>query len=228
MNTIVQSPWWYRRRALVMGLIYLAGFFGAALYSVIANTPYLPAVAGIPWAVPVAVTLVALAWALRVWGSSYLTSATVWSANSRTGSLVTGGPFAYTRNPLYLGNVLMALGIGAFAPAFGWVFINLAQMAFIVMLIRWEERGMRERYGDAFNAYCAYVPQLFPRFTRGAVSSLRSSLQEGLRAEIFTGAILAGTIAIAVDRTSGWAIFAVLYIFGIATQTVLARRRASI
>lgn len=227
MNTIVQSPWWYRQRALVMGLIYLVGFFGAALYSVLANARYVPVVEVIPWAVPVAVELVAAAWALRVWGSSYLTSATVWSANSRTGSLVTGGPFAYTRNPLYLGNVLMALGIGTFAPAFGWVFINLAQMAFIVMLIRWEERGMRERYGDAFNAYCSYVPQFFPRFTRGAVSNLRPLLQEGLRAEIFTGAILAGTIAIAVDRTYGWAVFAALYIFGITTQTVLARQRAS-
>lgn len=211
-----------------MGLIYFAGFFGTALYSSLMNVRYVPVVEVLPWAAALAVELVAAAWALRVWGSSYLTSATVWSANSRTGSLVTGGPFSYTRNPLYLGNVLMALGIGAFAPAAGWVFINLAQMAFIVMLIHWEERGMRERYGDAFSAYCAYVPQFFPRLTRGAVSHLRPLLQEGFRAEIFTGAILAGTIAIAVDRTYGWAVFAVLYVFGITTQTVLARARASV
>jgi hypothetical protein len=122
----------------------------------------------------------------------------------------------------------MALGIGMFAPVAGWVFINIVQMAFIVMLIRWEERGMRARYGDAFDGYCAYVPQFFPRFTRGAISSSRPSLYEGLRAEIFTGAILAGTIAIAIDRTYGWAVFAVLYVFGITMQSVLARKRASI
>ncbi|HEY9180598.1 MAG TPA: isoprenylcysteine carboxylmethyltransferase family protein [Candidatus Baltobacteraceae bacterium] len=222
------SPWWYRRRALIMGLIYLVGFFGAALFDAIVHVRYVPVVDAVPWAVPVAVALVVASWALRVWGSSYLTAATVWSVNSLTGSLITGGPFAYTRNPLYLGNVLMALGIGAFAPPFGWLFINLAQMAFIVMLIRWEERGMRERHGDAFDAYCAYVPQFFPRLTPGAISSLHPSAGEGLRAEIFTGAILAGTIAISVDRAYGWAVFALLYIFGITAQTLLARRRASV
>lgn len=227
MNTVVQSPWWYRQRALVIGLIFLAGFFGAALYSIVTDTPYVPA-AQMLHAQSLVLELVAASWLLRVWGSSYLSSATVWSANSITGALVTGGPFAYTRNPLYLGNVLLALGIGALAPAWGWLFINIANMAFTVMLIRWEERGMRERYGEAFAGYCAHVPQLFPRITPGAHSTAHPALREGLRAEIFTAALLAGTIAVVADPSYGWIAFGVLYAFGITTQTVLARQRASV
>jgi protein-S-isoprenylcysteine O-methyltransferase Ste14 len=225
MNDSTLSPWWYRKRPLVFGLIYLAGFWAPGVYDALTQTRYV-SVLHVLRVEPLAVVLVAACWALRVWGSGYLTSATVWNANSLTGTLVTGGPFAYCRNPLYLGNVLMALGIGAFAPPFGWLFINIANMAFVVMLIRWEERGMRERYGRAFDEYCANVPQLFPRLTPGAFSDAKASLREGLRAEIFTGALLAGTIAIVVDPLYGWAVFAALYLAGITTQSLLARKRA--
>ena len=217
MNTVTPSPWWYRRRALIMGLIYVAGFaIRAPLYVSVAQSLH---------ALALVLELVAASWALRVWGSSFLTSATVWSANSKTGALVTGGPFAYTRNPLYLGNVLLAFGIGALAAPWGWVFINIANMAFVVMLIRWEERGMRARYGQVFDAYCTHVPRLFPRLTPGAYSNAQPSIREGLRAEIFTGAILAGTVAVVADPTSGWAAFAALYVAGITTQIMLARKR---
>lgn len=225
MKTIVQSPWWYRQRALVIGLIYAAGFLGAALYDGVTGTRYVPMLA-VLHAMPLAIVFTAAAWALRVWGSSYLSSATVWSADSTTNALVTGGPFAYTRNPLYLGNIVLAFGLGAFAPAYGWLFINIADMAFTVMLIRWEERGMRARYGEAFDAYCAHVPQLFPRLRPGALSAATPSWREGLRAEIFTGAILAGTAAVVASRDYGWIAFIVLYIIGITTQSLLARNNS--
>lgn len=226
MQNSIPSPWWYRQRALVIGVIYLSGFLGGNLYDG-AGTRYVSAAQTLH-ALPLVLELVAACWALRVWGSSYLTSATVWSANSTTDALVTGGPFAYTRNPLYLGNVLLALGIGALAPVWGWLFINIANMAFTVMLIRLEERGMRERYGEQFEAYCAHVPRHFPRLTPGAYPNAQPSLREGLRAEIFTAALAAGTVAVVADPVHGWIAFAVLYAFGITTQTVLARRRASV
>jgi protein-S-isoprenylcysteine O-methyltransferase Ste14 len=141
------SPWWYRKRALVFGAIYLTGFLPIVSYDSIAHELRI---------VPVAVFLTLVGCVVRVWGSRYL---------RERNSFVTAGPFAYTRNPLYLGNVLLALGFGLFAPAGGWAFINIADMAFVVMLIRWEERGMRARYGERFDSYCARVPQLFPRLT---------------------------------------------------------------
>src|SRR6185437_11552886 len=147
--------------------------------------------------------------------------------DSRSDAFVTAGPFAYTRNPLYLGNVLLALGFGLLAPAIGWAFINIADMAFVVMLIRWEERGMRQRYGEQFEAYCARVPQLFPRFSPAPSVHGEPSLRDGLRAEIFTGALLAGSIAVACSPSYGWLAFLVLYVLGITTQTLIARNRAA-
>lgn len=220
------SPWWYRSRALIFGFVYALGFSGAALYDALTNRRYVPLVQTTHTQV-LAVMLVAACLALRVWGSAYLSSRTVWSANSVTGTLVTGGPFAYTRNPLYLGNVLMALGIGASAPAAAWAFINIAQMVFIGMLIRWEERGMRTRYGESFDAYCAHVPQLFPVLAPAAVSTVRPSLYEGLRAEVLTAALLAGSIAVAASQTWGWTVFFVLYTFGIITQITFTRKHVN-
>lgn len=231
------SPWWYRKRALVFAAIYVAGFWPAALYDATARHSYIPAVdalgllwgeRGVPVAIAVALLLTFACWLVRVWGSGYLLSSTVWSADSRSDAFVTAGPFAYTRNPLYLGNVLLALGLGSLAPAPGWLFINIANMAFVVMLIRWEERGMRARYGERFDAYCARVPQLFPRLTPGETSNARPSLREGLRAEIFTAALLAGMIAVVVKAFYGWPLFFLFYVAGMAAQTMLARKAANV
>ena len=224
------SPWWYRRRALVIGAIYLIGFWPIAAYDAAAQKPYVPVVETIgPSALAFAVAAACACWLLRVWGSSYLRSATVWSPDARTDALVTGGPFAYTRNPLYLGNAILAFGLGAFAPPLGWLFINIAGMVFTVMLVRWEERGMRERYGARFDEYAKRVPQLFPRLLpAGFECGVRPSLREGLLAELFTAALFAGTLAVAVERTYGWIAFALLYVIGITAQTVLARRRATV
>lgn len=222
----MESPWWYRKRALVIGAIYLAGFWLGAFYDAMIKRPYDSFAQDLHCGIAV-VAIMAVCWLVRVWGSSYLRSFTVWSANSRTDALVTDGPFAYTRNPLYLGNVLMAFGLGMLAPPPGWVFINIANMAFTVMLIRWEERGMKERYGGRFAAYCARVPQLFPRFTAAAGEPAAASPAEGLLAEIFTAAILAGSIAVVASPVYGWTIFFILYLLGITAQMLLARRAAA-
>ena len=223
----MDSPWWYRKRALVFGAIYLIGFWAAAYYDAMAKRPYVSAAHELHADAAVVVLMLAC-WAVRIWGSSYLRPSTVWSPNSRTDSLITSGPFAYSRNPLYLGNVLMALGFGMLAPSWGWLIINVLNIAFVVMLIRWEERGMRARYGERFAEYCARVPQLFPRLTPGVHSGGDASLLEGFRAEIFTGTILAGAVAIVIDPAYGWIAFMVLYAIGITAQTVLARKAAAI
>lgn len=75
------------------------------------------------------------------------------------------GPYAYTRNPLYLGSMLMAFG---FALALlSWPVALLLAIGFLVIyvpVIASEERFLRATFAD-FDAYCRRVPRLLPRLT---------------------------------------------------------------
>jgi protein-S-isoprenylcysteine O-methyltransferase Ste14 len=79
--------------------------------------------------------------------------------------LVTSGPYAYTRNPLYLGSLILAVGF-AIAARNWWIAVVIVVMFFAIYLpvIRGEEAYLRERFPE-FGDYCCQVPRLFPRFT---------------------------------------------------------------
>jgi protein-S-isoprenylcysteine O-methyltransferase Ste14 len=79
--------------------------------------------------------------------------------------LATSGPYAYTRNPLYLGSLVLAVGFTLAARSW-W--IALAVMVFFfaiyIPVIRGEEKFLRERFPQ-FDNYAGNVPLLFPRLT---------------------------------------------------------------
>lgn len=80
-------------------------------------------------------------------------------------SLATSGPYAYTRNPLYLGSLLIGLGF-AVAARNWWVGVALVVMFFAIYLpvIRDEEAFLRQKFPE-FQEYARQVPRMFPRFT---------------------------------------------------------------
>jgi protein-S-isoprenylcysteine O-methyltransferase Ste14 len=78
-------------------------------------------------------------------------------------ALATSGPYAYTRNPLYLGSLLM--GIGFAIAARRWELgVLLAAMFFAIYVpvIRGEERFLREKFPE-FEEYARRVPRMLPR-----------------------------------------------------------------
>jgi protein-S-isoprenylcysteine O-methyltransferase Ste14 len=79
--------------------------------------------------------------------------------------LATNGPYAYTRNPLYLGSALIAAG---FALALeSWPVALLLAVGFAaiyVPVIASEERFLRATF-SGFEAYCRCVPRFLPRMT---------------------------------------------------------------
>jgi len=83
----------------------------------------------------------------------------------KNSELTTTGPYAYTRNPLYLGSMAIAFG---FAAASGrWIiFIALAVLFLAIYLptILSEEEFLRGHFAG-FDAYAARVPRLLPRLT---------------------------------------------------------------
>lgn len=73
------------------------------------------------------------------------------------------GPYAYTRNPLYLGSMLIAFGF-ALAARSAWIALALAVLfaAIYVPVIRSEEAFLRASFAG-YDEYAARVPRLIPR-----------------------------------------------------------------
>ncbi len=82
-------------------------------------------------------------------------------------ALATSGPYAYTRNPLYLGSLLIAIGFAVAARSL-WVAAVVAAMLFAIYIpvIRSEEAFLRERFPE-FQRYANEVPRMIPRMTPG-------------------------------------------------------------
>jgi protein-S-isoprenylcysteine O-methyltransferase Ste14 len=80
-------------------------------------------------------------------------------------SLATSGPYAYTRNPLYLGSLVMGLGFCVAARSW-WVGVALVVMFFAIYLpvIRDEEAFLRRTFPE-FEDYARRVPRMLPRLT---------------------------------------------------------------
>jgi protein-S-isoprenylcysteine O-methyltransferase Ste14 len=78
-------------------------------------------------------------------------------------ALATSGPYAYTRNPLYLGSLLIGIGFAVAARSW-WVGAVLVVMFFAIYLpvIRDEENFLRAKFPE-FDEYARRVPRMFPR-----------------------------------------------------------------
>ncbi len=77
--------------------------------------------------------------------------------------LATTGPYAYTRNPLYLGSIVLAVGF-AVAARNWWIGVALVVMLLAIYLpvIRSEETFLRGHFPE-FDEYARRVPRLLPR-----------------------------------------------------------------
>ena len=89
-------------------------------------------------------------------------------------TLNTRGPYAHVRNPLYVGNLLIVLGLLLFAHD---VLAAVLALAFFFgeyfFIIRAEESFLRQRFGAAFDAWCQHVHRWVPRLRPWAGGTLR-------------------------------------------------------
>jgi len=85
---------------------------------------------------------------------------------SKDSELTTSGPYACTRNPLYLGSLVLAVGF-AVAGRSWWVLLAIVVLftAIYIPVIRSEEAFLRTRFPE-FDAYAEGVPRLLPRLRK--------------------------------------------------------------
>ncbi|HSW38833.1 MAG TPA: isoprenylcysteine carboxylmethyltransferase family protein [Acidobacteriota bacterium] len=98
---------------------------------------------------------IALAGALiRLWAAGHIDKGV---------ALTRGGPYAFSRNPLYFGSFIMALGIIAAGGEYRLLLPFMIFFAlFYVPVMRAEEQGLQRVFGDAFVEYSRQVPLFFP------------------------------------------------------------------
>jgi protein-S-isoprenylcysteine O-methyltransferase Ste14 len=113
--------------------------------------------------------LVALGEIVRLWASGHI---------EKTQVLATGGPYAHSRNPLYVGSVLLALGL-ALAAASAWVAgaVIVYFAAFYPSVMREEADFLRRKFPDEYRVWEAAVPTFLPRIVPGGPRASRFSWQ---------------------------------------------------
>ncbi|MEJ2102962.1 MAG: isoprenylcysteine carboxylmethyltransferase family protein [Ignavibacteriaceae bacterium] len=126
---------------------------------------------------------------VRFWGVSWAGSETRTTGTVGGTFLIISGPFAYVRNPLYVGNILIYLGLGIMS--FAW-FPYLQIVAILYFLFQYylivseEEKYLIERFKEEYKEYFSKVPPFFPRLSPYKNSSVEQppfSVAAGLRSE---------------------------------------------
>ena len=111
--------------------------------------------------------------------------------SGRLGPLVSTGPFAAVRNPLYIGNLLLWIGF-TLGAGLVWVVPIVALLLGVEYhaIVRWEEGLLDARMGDVYREYAARVPRWIPLSRRSQVASRKSSRESQVAsrqsAEVFS------------------------------------------
>ncbi|MCE9600840.1 MAG: isoprenylcysteine carboxylmethyltransferase family protein [Gemmatimonadetes bacterium] len=112
---------------------------------------------------PVGVTVVLLGVALLVWAQVVFrakrTPLEPWKA---TRAIVDDGPFAWSRNPVYIGFAIIQVGIGVWSDKLAVVALVLVPMVLTALVIvPREEAYLRRKFGAEYEGYCSRVGRWF-------------------------------------------------------------------
>lgn len=126
---------------------------------------------------------------VRLWGVSVAGTETRTTGRVGGTHLFIDGPFGYVRNPLYVGNMTMYVGVGIMANA---LMPYLAIIAFAFFLLQYtlivtkEEEYLHATFGDEYERYMQAVHRFMPRLTRYSGEHSfrrRAELSRGLESE---------------------------------------------
>jgi protein-S-isoprenylcysteine O-methyltransferase Ste14 len=170
-----------------------------------------------------AVAAAAIAAALRVWGTAYLGTATVFNAEmkagaeNKSGQVLADGPYRFMRNPLYVGSFLSIVALAILMPPSGAVVSLLLLAVFLLRLILGEEAFLKPQLGAPYATYLRAVPRILPSL-RPRVPAGGQTPRWGLAlvGELFPLGVFLSFAALSWQYDSGMLIRAVLISFGIS------------
>ncbi len=117
------------------------------------------------YTVGVGVLFIAVGEFLRIWAVGYAGASTRARTLGAARDLVTTGPYSYVRNPLYLGNFLLSLGVCFVANVYWLVAVLVVGYFFQYLpIIVVEEAYLKESCGPVYQAYQEQVPRFIPQF----------------------------------------------------------------
>ena len=117
----------------------------------------------------IGLTLIFIGELLRIWAVSYAGGIT---RTTKVGapSLCTTGPYSYTRNPLYIGNMIIYTGVVYVAGSYNILSMLIITWTFFIiqyyLIIKLEQNRLIEIFGKEYKAYMDNVPILFPRLSQ--------------------------------------------------------------
>ena len=116
--------------------------------------------------------LILAIWTIRLFPKLGNGTPAPWDATTH---LIISGPYAYVRNPMITGVILILTGEALLLASFAigiWAVIFLVVNMFYFLLS--EEPGLRKRFGKDYDTYCKNVPRYIPRLTPWKPSSARN------------------------------------------------------
>jgi len=139
---------------------------------------------------------------LRFWAVGYAGATTRARTMGVARQLVLVGPYAYVRNPLYLGNFLLSLGVCIISGVYWMILLLLfGFMLQYLPIILAEEEHLRKECGKVYDEYFASVPRFIPRIRPYKSASQHDfSVKRALKSERRTSTSIVLVTALVLSR----------------------------
>lgn len=149
---------------------------------------------------------VVIAAILRTWAAAYLHSSVVHDDRVHADRVVSVGPYAYLRNPLYLATILLTLALAPMNSPWPALVLVVVMVLFMLRLIAREEADLTAIQGESYLRYKRTVPSLLPLGRRGEVMAtpLQAQWGQAILGELWFWGFAAAVIAYAFTFSMLW------------------------
>lgn len=139
------------------------------------------------WSLIIGFSIALIGELIRFWGVGYAGGETRTTGPVGGSKLVTNGPYAYVRNPLYLGNMFIYCGFGIMSMALFPYFQIVGLLYFFLqyyLIVTLEEEHLSKAFSKEYSRYFKSVPRFIPRLKRYEfASNFKFDFKEALRSE---------------------------------------------